>query len=136
MKQSTFADLEYDAKNKRTRREKFLHEMDQVVPWSRWMALIEPHYPKAGVGRRPMPLERMLRIYLLQQWFNLSDPAMEEMLIDSQSMRRFAGINLMDDPVPDRRPQKPPAWVARFQSIPSSTVPNNGAMKKLNRAWT
>ena len=101
MKQSTFADLEYDAKNKRTRREKFLHEMDQVVPWSRWMALIEPHYPKAGVGRRPMPLERMLRIYLLQQWFNLSDPAMEEMLIDSQSMRRFAGINLMDDPVPD-----------------------------------
>ena len=60
MKQSTFADLEYDAKNKRTRREKFLHEMDQVVPWSRWMALIEPHYPKAGLGRRPTPLERML----------------------------------------------------------------------------
>ena len=58
-------------------------------------------YPKAGLGRRPMPLERMLRIYLLQQWFNLSDPAMEEMLIDSESMRRFAGINLMDDPVPD-----------------------------------
>ena len=56
MKQSTFADLEYDAKNKRTRREKFLHEMDQVVPWSRWMALIKPHYPKAGLGRRPMPL--------------------------------------------------------------------------------
>jgi IS5 family transposase len=101
MKQSTFADLEYDAKKKRTRREKFLAEMNQVVPWARWLALIEPHYPKAGLGRRPMPLERMLRIYLLQQWFNLSDPAMEEMLIDSESMRRFAGINLMDDPVPD-----------------------------------
>jgi len=101
MKQRTFADLEYDAKKKRTRREKFLGEMNQVVPWARWLALIEPHYPKAGLGRRPMPLERMLRIYLLQQWFNLSDPAMEEMLIDSESMRRFAGINLMDDPVPD-----------------------------------
>ena len=101
MKQRTFADLEYDAKKKRTRREKFLAEMNQVVPWARWLALIEPHYPKAGLGRRPMPLERMLRIYLLQQWFNLSDPAMEEMLIDSESMRRFAGINLMDDPVPD-----------------------------------
>src|SRR5947207_10411850 len=75
--------------------------MDRVIPWARWVALIEPHYPKAGLGRRPMPLERMLRIHLLQQWFNLSDPAMEEMLIDSQSMRRFAGINLMDDPVPD-----------------------------------
>jgi IS5 family transposase len=101
MKQSTFADLEYDVKKKRTRREMFLAEMNQVVPWARWLALIEPHYPKAGLGRRPMPLERMLRIYLLQQWFNLSDPAMEEMLIDSESMRRFAGINLMDDPVPD-----------------------------------
>jgi len=101
MKQSTFADLEYDAKKKRTKREKFLGEMDRVVPWARWLALIEPHYPKAGLGRRPMPLERMLRIYLLQQWFNLSDPAMEEMLIDSESMRRFTGINLMDDPVPD-----------------------------------
>lgn len=101
MKQATFADLVYDAKKKRTRREKFLTEMDQVVPWQRWLALIEPHYPKAGLGRRPMPLERMLRIHLLQQWFNLSDPAMEEMLIDSESMRRFAGINLMDDPVPD-----------------------------------
>jgi transposase, IS5 family len=101
MKQSTFADLEYEVKKKRTRREKFLAEMNQVVPWARWLRLIEPHYPKAGLGRRPMPLERMLRIYLLQQWFNLSDPAMEEMLIDSESMRRFAGINLMDDPVPD-----------------------------------
>jgi IS5 family transposase len=101
MKQATFADLVYDGKKKQTRREKFLAEMNQVVPWSRWLALIEPHYPKAGLGRRPMPLERMLRIHLLQQWFNLSDPAMEEMLIDSESMRRFAGINLMDDPVPD-----------------------------------
>lgn len=91
----------YDAKKKQTKREKFLAEMQQVIPWTRWLALIEPHYPKAGLGRRPMPLERMLRIYLLQQWFNLSDPAMEEMLIDSESMRRFAGINLMDDPVPD-----------------------------------
>src|SRR5438552_19143114 len=94
MKQRTFADLEYDAK-KRTRREQFLDEMDRVIPWARRVALSEPHYPKAGLGRRPTPLERMPRIHLLPQWFNLSDPAMEEMLIDSQSLCRFAGINLL-----------------------------------------
>src|SRR5437763_15494197 len=105
MKQRTFADLEYDAK-KRTRREQFLDEMDRVIPWARWVAMIEPHYPKAGLGRRPMPPERMLRIHLLQQWVNLADPAMEEMLTDSQSMRRFAGTNVMDDPVP----HEPTIW--------------------------
>jgi len=122
MKQRTFADLEYDAK-KRTRREQFLDEMDRVIPWARWTTLIEPHYPKAGLGRRPMPLERMLRIHLLQQWFNLSDPAMEEMLIDSQSMRRFAGINLMDDPVPDE------TTILKFRHL----LEANGLTEKLFR---
>ena len=122
MKQRTFADLEYDAK-KRTRREQFLDEMDRVIPWAHWTALIEPHYPKAGLGRRPMPLERMLRIHLLQQWFNLSDPAMEEMLIDSQSMRRFAGINLMDDPVPDE------TTILKFRHL----LEANGLAEKLFR---
>src|SRR5438552_14929800 len=122
MKQRTFADLEYDAK-KRTRREQFLDEMDRVIPWARWVALIEPHYPKAGLGRRPMPLERMLRIHLLQQWFNLSDPAMEEMLIDSQSMRRFAGINLMDDPVPGRNDHLEVPTPARSERLGGDVVP-------------
>ena len=101
MKQTTFASVAYDRKGKVTRRERFLSEMDQVIPWSRILALIEPHYPKAGNGTQPMPMERMLRIYFMQQWFNLSDPAMEDSLYDSESMRRFAQIDLLDDAVPD-----------------------------------
>ena len=101
MKQTTFASVAYDRKGKVTRRERFLSEMDQVIPWGSILALIEPHYPKAGNGTQPMPLERMLRIYFMQQWFNLSDPAMEDSLYDSESMRRFAGIELSEDAIPD-----------------------------------
>jgi IS5 family transposase len=101
MKQGTFAGLAFDAKKKRTRRELFLAEMDKVVPWARLVALIEPHYPKAAGGRRPMELESMLRVYFMQQWYALSDPAMEEALYDMESMRRFAGIELIEDAVPD-----------------------------------
>ena len=68
--------------------------MEQVVPWGKLCALIEPHYPKAGNGRPPVGVERMLRIYFLQQWFNLSDPAVEEALYDSAVMRQFVGIDL------------------------------------------
>lgn len=101
MKQTTFASVAYDKKGKITRRERFLREMDQVIPWGSIQGLIEPHYPKAGNGTQPMPMERMLRIYFMQQWFNLSDPSMEDSLYDSESMRRFAQIELMDDAVPD-----------------------------------
>ena len=101
MKQTTFASATYDRKGKITRRERFLTEMDQVIPWESILALIEPHYPKAGNGTQPMPMQRMLRIYFMQQWFNLSDPAMEDSLYDSESMRRFAQIDLLDDAVPD-----------------------------------
>lgn len=101
MKQTTFASLAFEHKKKLTRREQFLKEMDQVVPWSRLLKRIERHYPKAGHGRAPMPLETMLRIYFLQQWFNLSDPAAEDSLYDIESMRRFCGIELGDQAVPD-----------------------------------
>ena len=101
MTQPTFAALVWDGKGKVTRRERFLAEMDAVIPWARLTALIAPHYPKAGQGTQPMPLERMLRIYFLQHWFNLSDPAMEDALYDSEAMRRFAGIELSVDAVPD-----------------------------------
>ena len=101
MKQTTFASLAFDHKKKLTKRERFLREMDQVVPWERLLKLIAPHYPSAGNGRTPMPLETMLRIYFLQQWFNLSDPAAEDSLYDIESMRRFAGIELSQDAVPD-----------------------------------
>jgi IS5 family transposase len=101
MKQTTFASVAYDRKGKVTRRERFLSEMDQVIPWGSILGLIEAHYPKAGNGTQPMPMERMLRIYFMQQWFNLSDPSMEDSLYDSESMRRFAQIELSDDAVPD-----------------------------------
>lgn len=86
---------------KKTRRAEFLEQMEQVVPWGKLGALIEPHYPKAGNGRPPVGVERMLRMYFLQQWFNLSDPAVEEALYDSTGMRQFVGIDLGREPVPD-----------------------------------
>jgi hypothetical protein len=101
VKQTTFASVAYDRKGKVTRRERFLTEMEQVIPWGSMLGLIEAHYPKAGNGTQPMPMERMLRIYFMQQWFNLSDPAMEDSLYDSESMRRFAQIELSEDAVPD-----------------------------------
>jgi len=102
MKQTTFASLAWQGKGKVTRRERFLAEMEAVMPWQRLQALIEPHYPKAGAGRQPHPLARMLRVYCMQQWFNLSDPAMEDALYDSESMRRFAGLELSEDGGPAR----------------------------------
>lgn len=101
MKNLSFASLAYDNKKKQTRREKFLQEMDKVIPWKELIQIIEQHYPKAGNGRQPMPLERMLRIYFMQQWYGLSDPAMEDALYDIESMRRFAGIDIEADDVPD-----------------------------------
>jgi IS5 family transposase len=101
MNNSSFASLAYDNKKKKTRREKFLQEMDKVIPWKDLMQIIEKYYPKAGNGRQPMPLERMLRIYFIQQWYALSDPAMEDALYDIESMRRFAGVDIAADVVPD-----------------------------------
>jgi len=102
MRQQTLAMMTgFERYTKKTRRAIFLEEMEQVVPWRELCALIEPVYPKAGNGRRPVGLERMLRIYFLQQWFNLSDPAVEEALYDSVVMRQFAGIDLGNEPVPD-----------------------------------
>src|SRR5260221_2158282 len=99
--QRTFASMAWDGKGKVTRRERFLAEMDAVIPWPRVARLIEPHYRKAGQGRQPLGLEKMLRIYFLQQWFNLSDPQAEDAIYDSESMRRFVGVELGDEVVPD-----------------------------------
>lgn len=100
-KQRTFASLAWSTKGKVTRRERFLAEMDAVIPWTQLLALIEPHYPMAGRGRQPLGLEKMLRIYFVQQWFNLSDPQAEDALYDSESIRRFVGVELSEDVVPD-----------------------------------
>jgi IS5 family transposase len=101
MKQMTLATAGFERYAKSTRRATFLAEMERVVPWRRLCRLIEPVYPKAGNGRPPVGVERMLRIYFLQHWFNLSDPAVEEALYDSLSMRRFVGIDLGREPAPD-----------------------------------
>jgi transposase, IS5 family len=99
--QRTLASVVYDTKRKVTSRERVLTELDAVIPWVPLVALVAPLYPKAGNGRRPLPIETMLRVYFLQQWFDLSDPKAEDMLYDSESMRRFARIDLGEDTVPD-----------------------------------
>ena len=101
MRQLTLATASFDKYSKPTRRAAFLAEMDRVVPWRELCAVIEPFYPKAGNGRPPIGLERMLRLHLLQHWFNLSDPMAEEALYESVSMRQFVGIDLGREPVPD-----------------------------------
>jgi len=99
MKQMTFADAEYAGKRKQTRKELFLIEMDQVVPWKGLVALIEPHYPKGEGGRPAFPLMAMLRVHLMQNWFGYSDPAMEEALYETTILRQFAGLSL--ERIPD-----------------------------------
>ncbi len=99
--QLSFAQAEYASKKKTTRRDKFLAEMNQVVPWARLVELIRPHYPSGKRGRPPVGIERMLRIYFLQQWYGLADEALEDTIYDSQAMRGFAGIDLGVEGVPD-----------------------------------
>lgn len=100
MSQMSFSDAEFAGKRKKTRKEEFLAEMEQVVPWKSLLSLIEPLYPVAGRGRRPYPLETMLRVHLLQNWYGLSDPAMEEALYEVTPMRTFAQLSL-SGPIPD-----------------------------------
>ncbi len=113
MSQLTFATAPgFETFRKPTRREALLAEMNHVVPWAELCAVIEPVYPKpARAGRCPVGIERMLRIYFLQQWCNLSDPAVEEALYDSTAMRTFVGIDLGREPVPDE------TTVGRFRHL-------------------
>ncbi|MDK3166364.1 MULTISPECIES: transposase, partial [Aeromonas] len=99
--QLTFADSEFSSKRRQTRKEIFLSRMEQILPWQDMTTVIEPFYPKAGNGRRPYPLETMLRIHCMQHWYNLSDGAMEDALYEIASMRLFARLSL-DSALPDR----------------------------------
>ena len=102
MRQQTLASqVGFEKYGRKSRRELFLDEMERTVPWARLEALLEPHYPKAGNGRRPVGLGIMLRTYFVQQWFNLSDPGVEEALYESQALRRFVGVDLGVAPAPD-----------------------------------
>ena len=111
MKQMTLATAGFERYRKTTRRAVFLSEMDKVVPWPALCRKVAPFYPKPGNGRPPIGIERMLRIYFLQQWFNLADPVVEEALYDSAAMRGFVGIDLGREPVPDE------TTVCRFRHL-------------------
>jgi IS5 family transposase len=100
MEQATFSELEYDNKKRKTRREKFLERMDSLIPWAKLEKKIRRHYPKRGRGRPPYPLSVMLRVHCVQLFYNLSDPAMEDMLYEIESVRRFVGLKL-SGPLPD-----------------------------------
>jgi len=126
VEQRTFASLAYSQKGKVTRREQFLAEMEAVIPWGRLLAVIEPHYPKGGPGRQPLGLEKMLRIYFLQQWFNLSDPQAEDAIYDSESMRRFAKVELADDTVPDE------STILRFRHLLEEHGLTRGIFDEIN----
>ena len=101
MKQETFTDIEYSFRKRKTKREEFLEIMDEIIPWDEWVGVIAPYYPKGKRGRPPMGIEKMLRMYLLQIWFNLSDPATEDAIYDSYAMRKFTGIDFVKESVPD-----------------------------------
>ena len=99
--QTLASQVSFEEHGRKTKRELFLDQMEQVVPWSELSALVAPHYPKAGTGRQPVGLSIMLCTYFLQQWFNLSDPGMEEAFYESPALRRFAGVDLGRVAVPD-----------------------------------
>ena len=102
MRQITLAShASFEKYGRKSKREQFLETMEGIVPWSELQALIEPHYPKAGNGRQPVGLSIMLRTYFLQQWFNLSDPGVEDAFYESATLRRFAGVDLGRAPAPD-----------------------------------
>lgn len=102
MRQQSFVANDFEKYRKKTRKEIFLEEMDRIIPWKALSKVIKPYYPKPkGAGRRPIGIQRMLRIHFLQHWFELSDPGAEEALYDSRAMRKFVGIDLGKEPVPD-----------------------------------
>ena len=100
--QQTFSDMEYKGRPHRTRKEAFLEQMEAIIPWAEWIKVIEPfYYPDRTRGRKPLGLEKMLRMYLLQCWFNLSDEGVEDAIYDSYAMRKFMGLNFLTEKVPD-----------------------------------
>jgi IS5 family transposase len=100
MKQTTFTDIEYSRRRKITRREEFLDTMDKIIPWGEWIDIVKPYYYEGKRGRRPRGLELMLRMYLLQAWFSLSDEGIENSIYDSYAMRKFMKIDFSSEQVP------------------------------------
>lgn len=130
MKQETFTDIEYSFRKKKTKREEFLEIMDEIIPWDEWVSIIEPYYPKGKLGRRPMGIEKMLRMYLLQIWFNLSDPGTEDAIYDSYAMRKFTGIDFMTEAVPDE------TTLCKFRHLLETNGLNKLFFDAINRVMT
>ena len=101
MSQATFSDIEYSLRKRKTRREEFLCIMDNAIPWDEWVSFVEPHYPEGKRGRPPLGIEKMLRMYLPQCWFTLSDEGVEDAIYDSYAFRSFMKIKFGDGQVPD-----------------------------------
>ena len=101
MKQQSFSDFEYSCRKKKTKREEFLDVMEEIIPWDEWVEFVRPYYPSGKRGRPVKGIEKMLRMYLLQVWFNLSDEGIEDAIYDSYAFRKFMGINFVDEQVPD-----------------------------------
>ena len=126
MEQPTFADLEYEGKGRKTRREKFLERMDGLIPWEELEGRIRAFYPKAGRGRRPYELSTMLRIHCVQLFYNLSDPGMEDMLYEVESVRRFAGLRLSGT-LPDE------TTILNFRHLLEEHELGTGLLEEINR---
>ena len=101
MNQMTLTDMEYSNRKKKTKREEFLDAMDEIIPWSYWVEIIRPYYFNNKRGRKPIGIETMLRMYLMQVWFNLSDEGIEDSIYDSYAMRTFMHIDFNEQQVPD-----------------------------------
>ena len=125
MRQRTFMELEHDRKQRRTRREVFLEKMEGLIPWGALEARIEPYYPKAGRGRQPYPLAVMLRVHCVQLFYNLSDPGMEDLLYEAESVRRFAGLRL-SGPLPDE------TTILNFRRLLERHMLGSGLFEEIN----
>lgn len=125
VRQWTLSDFEYSNRRRRTRRDRFLQKMDQVIPWDELVDLVRPFYPSGRRGRPPRGIETMLRMYFMQDWFNLSGPGIEDVIYDSYAMRSFMRIDFLNEQVPDA------STLRRFRQLLSS----NGIDKKIQKIF-
>ncbi len=116
-------------RKKKTKREAFLESMNEMIPWKKWVDIIESYYSKGKQGRPPKGIEKMLRMYLLQNWFNLSDPATEDAIYDSYAMRKFIGIDFMTESVPDETTQ------CKFRHLLETHELNKRFLRKSSGSW-
>ncbi|WP_427846243.1 IS5 family transposase [Dehalobacter restrictus] len=127
MGQQTFSDIEYSNRRKKTKREEFLEIMNEIIPWDEWVALIQPHYFDGKRGRPPLGIGKMLRMYLLQIWFSLSDEGVEDAIYDSYAMRKFMGIDFIHEQAPDA------TTLLKFRHLIEGKRLREGILEAINR---